>query len=183
MTTPSPSSSDARERMRSQRRRDTAPEMVYRRALFSLGLRYRVDLRIPPLRRRGDIVFTRWKVIVFVDGCFWHACPSHGTVPRANGDWWLAKLRANVHRDRETDDLLRAAGWRVVRIWEHEAPQMALPRILAALGAAGANIPLREEGGPAGREQQAFSLRPLRRTEVQAKARPPSGRGVPARLR
>lgn len=163
--------------MRSQRRRDTAPEMLYRRALFELGLRYRVDLRIPSLRRRGDIVFTRWKVIVFIDGCFWHACPLHGTVPRANRDWWVAKLKANVDRDRETDSLLRASGWHVVRIWEHESPQRALLRILAALHAAGAEINPPQAVGLEERSQDAGRVRPLLRRAVRAKSRRPSEPG------
>lgn len=180
MSAPLVSSAHVRERMRSQRRRDTAPEMMYRRALFSLGLRYRVDLRIPPLRRRGDIVFTRWKVVVFVDGCFWHVCPIHGSLPKANREWWAAKLEANVDRDRETDRLLSMAGWRVVRIWEHESPQLALRRILAALNAAGADTSTNEKALVGGVGAAAL-VRPPGRTEVRETLRRPSGRGGPER--
>lgn len=172
MTSLRASSPEVRARMRAQRRRDTAPEMLYRQALFSMGLRYRVDLRIAPLRRRGDIVFTRWKVVVFVDGCFWHACPMHGTLPKSNQNWWGAKLRANVERDRETDRLLSATGWRVVRIWEHESPPTALSRILAALNAAGAEIPLvREEHG----RNEILLVRQPGRTVVRRMSHRPSG--------
>jgi DNA mismatch endonuclease (patch repair protein) len=77
--------------MLDQRRRDTALELAYRRTLFAAGLRYRVDHRIAPLRRRADIAFTRWRVAVFLDGCFWHSCPLHATLPKANREWWREK--------------------------------------------------------------------------------------------
>jgi DNA mismatch endonuclease (patch repair protein) len=86
-----------------------------------MGLRYRVDQQvIPGLGRRADIVFRRAKVAVFVDGCFWHQCPEHGSLPKSNADWWREKLDRNVQRDRDTDDRLARAGWKVMRIWEHE---------------------------------------------------------------
>ena len=86
-------------------------------------------------RRTIDIAFSVPKVAVFVDGCFWHACPQHGTAPRANDGWWSEKLERNVQRDRETDAHLRAAGWCVVRVWEHEPVQAAADRIEAILPA------------------------------------------------
>jgi DNA mismatch endonuclease (patch repair protein) len=69
---------------------------------------------------RPDIVFTRSRVVVFCDGCFWHRCPEHATDPKTNSGYWMPKLMANVQRDRETDQLLLSAGWTVVRVWEHE---------------------------------------------------------------
>lgn len=71
---------------------------------------------------------------MYLDGCFWHSCPRHHTVPKANREWWVAKLAANVERDRDTDRRLRAAGWKVIRIWEHEDPTDAARRIVAAVG-------------------------------------------------
>ena len=106
--------------MTTQRRRDTGLELTVRRALFALGLRYRVDAPILGLRRRADILFVSARVAVFVDGCFWHACPLHVTWPAANAAWWRAKLLANRRRDRDTDRRLAAVGWKVVRVWEHE---------------------------------------------------------------
>ena len=109
------------QRMSRQRTRDTEPEMLLRRELHRRGLRYRVDAALPGLpRRRADILFSRARVAVFVDGCFWHACPEHKTTPAANGTWWAAKLARNIERDRETDDHLRSLGWTVLRVWEHE---------------------------------------------------------------
>lgn len=117
---------------------NTQPELRLRRALHALGLRYRVDLApLPGLRRRGDIVFTRRRVAVMVDGCFWHRCPAHGSQPKANSSWWSEKLDRNVERDRETDRLLRDAGWTVVRIWEHEPLNSAVAAVLAALDLTG----------------------------------------------
>lgn len=97
-----------------------------------MGLRYRVQFAVPGNRRRSiDIAFTRVRLAVFVDGCFWHACPDHGTSPRTNSDWWQWKLERNVARDRDTDRLLTAAGWTVLRIWEHEDPRAAATRVRA----------------------------------------------------
>ena len=108
-------------RMSRQRRRDTAPELLLRRELHRRGLRFRVDHPLPGLpRRRADLLFPRARVAVFVDGCFWHACPVHRTSPVSNAAWWAEKLRRNVNRDRATDAHLRGLGWTVLRFWEHE---------------------------------------------------------------
>ena len=118
--------------MKNQSRRDTAAEMALRKVLFGRGLRYRVDFRAVG-RRRVDIAFTRRKVAVFVDGCFWHRCPQHGTVLKANRDWWLTKLEANERRDRASDLQLAALGWTVIRVWEHEDVGEAADRIEAVV--------------------------------------------------
>lgn len=115
--------------MERQVRRDTKPELELRRAVWRLGLRYRVDIAPIPGRRRADLVFTRAKVAVYLDGCFWHSCPNHATIPKANREWWVEKLGTNVRRDRDTDQRLAEAGWTVVRVWEHEAPDVAAARI------------------------------------------------------
>ncbi|HEV8055719.1 MAG TPA: very short patch repair endonuclease [Nocardioidaceae bacterium] len=120
--------------MQAQRRRDTVPELALRSQLHRKGLRFRVDrVVLPGIRRRADVVFARARVAVFVDGCFWHACPQHATRPRANADWWAEKLAANERRDRDTDQRLDAAGWRVVRVWEHEDMAAAAEQIRALL--------------------------------------------------
>ena len=121
--------------MERQARRDTGAELAVRRAVWRLGLRYRVD--VAPIRGRGraDVVFTRAKVAVYVDGCFWHRCPLHATTPKSNREWWVAKLDANVARDRDTDARLGEAGWAVVRVWEHEDPGQAARRVSAAVEA------------------------------------------------
>lgn len=106
--------------MRAAKAGDTAPELAIRSALHRRGFRYRVDWPIPGSRRRADLAFTVAKVVVFVDGCFWHACPIHATWPKANAAWWRAKLLTNRRRDRDTDRRLLKAGWLVLRFWEHE---------------------------------------------------------------
>jgi len=109
------------QRMSRQRRRDTDPELLLRRELHARGLRYRVDAPLPGMpRRRADVLFTRARIAVFVDGCFWHACPLHRTSPVNNATWWAAKLARNVERDRETNAHLTATGWTVLRFWEHD---------------------------------------------------------------
>lgn len=98
------------------------------------GLRFRIDLPVVPgTRRRVDVVFLRPRVAVFIDGCFWHRCPEHSTNPKANADFWAAKLAANVRRDRDTDLRLRDAGWLVVRVWEHDEPGAAAEQIEAVV--------------------------------------------------
>lgn len=127
------SSDAALRRMRQQRRRDTAPEMALRRRLHAQGLRYRVDAPLPTMRRRADLLFSSARVAVFVDGCFWHGCPEHGTQPMSNASWWAAKLAANVDRDRDTDRCLASLGWTVIRVWEHEPPAAAAERVAEAV--------------------------------------------------
>ena len=115
-------------------------QMIVRRLLHRRGYRYRVDAHvIAGLPRRADLVFRGRKVAVFIDGCFWHQCPQHGTLPKANARWWKTKLDRNVERDRDTDERLRQAGWTVVRIWEHEIrddPENAANRIGDAVACA-----------------------------------------------
>jgi DNA mismatch endonuclease (patch repair protein) len=125
-----PSSSAVSLRMSRHPRRDTRPEIALRQALHRLGYRYRVQYRVPGRARRTiDIAFARQKVAVFVDGCFWHGCGLHRGVPASNSSWWRSKLSANANRDAETDAHLRAIGWRVLRVWEHEDVAEAVARI------------------------------------------------------
>ncbi len=120
--------------MSRQRRRDTGAELSLRRILHARGLRYRVDSALPGLpRRRADLSFPRQRLVVLVDGCFWHGCPEHKTAPKRNAGWWATKLARNVERDRETDAHLADLGWRVIRIWEHEDPEGAADRVEAAV--------------------------------------------------
>lgn len=128
------SSPGVRRGMQGNRSRDTKPELAVRRAVHASGLRYRVDFRpIPTLNRRADLVFTRAKVAVFVDGCFWHGCPEHHTIARTNASFWAEKVRDNRERDANTDELLDKAGWIVIRAWEHEPPELVAAQIVTAL--------------------------------------------------
>jgi DNA mismatch endonuclease (patch repair protein) len=142
--------------MSRQRRSGTAPELALRRALFARGLRYRVDVApLPALRRKADVVFARARLAVFVDGCFWHGCPEHGRRRHeVNGWYWPAKIERNRFRDGETDKALAAAGWSVLRVWEHElsssGPDAVADRVRAMVAAA----------RPAGRPR---ALRPVGR--------------------
>ncbi|GAB2526110.1 very short patch repair endonuclease [Nocardia heshunensis] len=121
-------------RLAKQRRAGTKPEMDLRRELHRRGKRFFVDRApLPGLRRRADLVFPRRKVAVYVDGCFWHSCPEHATRPKNNAQWWAEKLAGNVARDRDTDARLTAAGWTVVRVWEHEAAVSAADLVMRAL--------------------------------------------------
>ena len=111
-------------------RSDTAPEMALRRALHRHGMRYRVQLPTPTNRRRKiDVAFTRAKVAVFVDGCFWHGCPAHGTRPASNPEWWDWKIKRNRDRDADTNLMLKEVDWEVVRVWEHADPEAAAATI------------------------------------------------------
>jgi DNA mismatch endonuclease, patch repair protein len=120
--------------MRAQRERDTGIERAIRSLLHARGLRFRIHRRLlKGTRREVDVVFPGAKVAVFVDGCFWHGCPDHGTWPRNNAGFWRSKIEGNVRRDRDTDARLEADGWTVVRVWEHEAPADAAARIADAV--------------------------------------------------
>ncbi|GAA1840611.1 very short patch repair endonuclease [Pseudonocardia alni subsp. carboxydivorans] len=133
---PTPSSAGVSERMSRARRRDTAPEMLIRKEAHRRGLRYRVDAAIPGMpRRRADMIFAGARVAVFVDGCFWHSCPEHTSIPRANREWWVAKLETNQLRDRATDAHLEGLGWTVLRFWEHEDPLTAVDAVETAVRA------------------------------------------------
>lgn len=97
-------------------------------------MRYRVDARpLPELNRRADLVFRGPQVAVFVDGCYWHGCPQHGTTPTTNADYWLTKIGRNVARDLDTNRQLEEAGWMVIRLWEHEIPVEAVSRVVDAV--------------------------------------------------
>lgn len=128
---------------RGNRRSDTRPETAIRSLLHRRGRRFRKDpsIRLGDVRVRPDIAFPGRRVAVFVDGCFWHGCPEHGRVPRSNADYWSAKLGRNVARDNVVNQHLVAAGWTVVRIWEHEAVANAAERVIAALEAVDAAGP------------------------------------------
>lgn len=112
--------------MQSNRPRDTKPELRLRSAAHRLGLRYRVSARpLPHLRRTADLLFTKAKIAVFVDGCYWHGCPQHHTVAKTNAKFWADKVETNRCRDRETTTLLEEEGWLVIRVWEHESMEEA----------------------------------------------------------
>ncbi|MER6246062.1 very short patch repair endonuclease [Streptomyces griseorubiginosus] len=124
------SSEDVRVRMRGTPRRDTRPELALRRAVHARGLRYRVSVRpMSQLRRTADLVFTRTKVAVFLDGCFWHGCPVHYRGSVTNSEYWARKISRNKERDADTNRRLTDAGWLVVRVWEHEDPVVAAQRV------------------------------------------------------
>lgn len=120
--------------MQGNRSRDTAPELAVRRLLHAMGLRYRVNVRpVATLRRTADVAFTRQRIAVFIDGCFWHGCPEHHRQPSANSDYWVAKVERNRARDRDTDAALRQAGWTVLRFWAHQHPQEVASLVAASV--------------------------------------------------
>jgi DNA mismatch endonuclease (patch repair protein) len=150
---PHPSSPAATAVMRANRRRDTRPERRLRAALHARGLRFRADflLEAGGIRVRPDIVFTRRKVAVFVDGCFWHCCPDHGNTPKANRAYWSPKLARNLARDQRVNSELGEAGWVVLRVWEHDDVQEAADWIERAFRQAASRIESqRSQRGEAG---------------------------------
>jgi DNA mismatch endonuclease (patch repair protein) len=120
--------------MQGNKARDTKPELDVRTLLHARGLRYRVNFRpLPDLRRTSDIVFTKQKVAVLIDGCFWHGCPEHYTRPTKNREFWDAKVNRNRERDAHTDCVLRAGGWTVLRFWAHEPASEVAATIVAVV--------------------------------------------------
>lgn len=150
---PHPGSSGAAvsQRMSALRRRDNEAELAVRRLLHAAGYRYRVAYPVPGLPRRTiDIAFTRHKVAVFIDGCFWHGCLEHGTRPTSNAEWWSAKLAANSARDADTAAHLEALGWLVLRMWEHEPASSVAAAIGVSLGGASVtDVSVRRTHSPA----------------------------------
>ncbi|MFD7732201.1 very short patch repair endonuclease [Kitasatospora phosalacinea] len=150
---PPPRDAAARRVMIAQRSVNTRPELALRCALHSLGFRYRVNLPLPGLRRRrADLTFTRWRTAVFVQGCFWHACPKHLHAPKHNAEWWWNKLQHNVRRDADTDAYLVRLGWLPLRVWEHEAVEAAVAKVVEVLA---------HQGHPRAQEIQGRSRRLL----------------------
>jgi DNA mismatch endonuclease (patch repair protein) len=132
---PQPSNAAATNVMQGNRRTGTKPEIAVRRALHAHGLRYRVDLpiNVAGIRVRPDIVFTKRRVAVFIDGCFWHGCPLHSNQPRTNPSYWETKIARNKERDIRVNAALEDNGWTVVRAWEHEPPEQVADVVLALL--------------------------------------------------
>lgn len=122
--------------MRAQRVVDTEAELSVRRTLYSAGLRYRKHYPVPGRPRRSiDIAFPGKRIAVFIDGCFWHGCEIHRTVPKSNREWWQAKLEENQRRDRDTTKVLGEHGWTVLRFWEHDAASEVLAAVANAFAA------------------------------------------------
>jgi DNA mismatch endonuclease, patch repair protein len=114
--------------------RNTAPELIVRRLLWADGYRYRVNARVEGFK--PDLVFPSCHLAVFVDGCFWHGCPTHYSPPVGNSTFWRAKLAENTARDRRQTDVLLAAEWQVCRVWEcviESNPERVIERIIAAI--------------------------------------------------
>jgi DNA mismatch endonuclease (patch repair protein) len=131
---PSPGPSDRTPNLKAIRRKDTKPERQVRSALHGQGLRFRVDhpLRVDGYPRliRPDVVFTRARLAVFVDGCWWHGCPAHGARETLrNEHYWRPKIALNQERDVRQNEALTHAGWTVLRVWEHEDPAAAAEAI------------------------------------------------------
>ncbi len=115
--------------MQATRRRDTPSELALRSFAHRLGLRFRVDWALPGMRRRADLAFITARIVVLIDGCFWHGCPQHGTWPKAHSRWWREKINANRRRDADTVRRLRASGWIVMRVWAHQDPEATARRL------------------------------------------------------
>lgn len=132
---PAPLNEGRSRNMQANRRSDTKPEVALRSALHRMGFRFRKDFRLDlgEVKVRPDIVFTAKRIAVFVDGCFWHVCPEHGRQPTTNEWYWAPKLRRNMERDQRVNAALKAAGWTVVRLWEHESLTTAVEAVVAAM--------------------------------------------------
>jgi len=117
------------------RRTNTKPEIEVRSSLHRRGFRFRKDypIRIDGKIIRPDVAFTKYRIALFVDGCFWHSCPEHGREPSANRGYWRQKLEGNARRDKQQTAALESDGWTVLRFWEHESTELILERIILAL--------------------------------------------------
>lgn len=134
--------------MQANKRRDTRIELAVRSALHKMGLRFRVDYAPIKAGNRADIVFTRKRIAVFLDGCFWHGCPTHHVPPKSNMDYWIPKIRTNMERDLFVNDQLTSHGWTVLRYWSHEG----IDDIVASIAAIVLNQPTSQNAMPINRE-------------------------------
>ena len=132
---PKPSSKAAVNVMKANKRANTKPEVLIRTHLHRAGYRFRKDfnIKINGKNYRPDIAFTKQKVAIFIDGCFWHLCPIHGHIPKTNIHYWEPKLKKNSERDKNSNKVLRKAGWKVVRVWEHVSIKEAANSIIMNL--------------------------------------------------
>lgn len=143
---PQASSEAVARRMSTFPRRDTEPEIRLRRELHRRGLRYRVDAPIPGIpRRRSDILFSRTKIVIFVDGCYWHGCPNHFRPAGRNREWWQKKILENQARDRDTQEWLESQGWLVLRFWEHDDPSIAANQVESTVRGRGVAVKRRAD--------------------------------------
>lgn len=121
--------------MRNTPPRNNSLEVEVRKHLHALGLRFRVHYPLPGMRRRtSDVAFPGLRVAVFVDGCFWHSCPVHRSIPKTNSAYWILKLKRNEERDRDTDRHLEDLGWISLRFWSHQASDEIARAIHVAVG-------------------------------------------------
>jgi DNA mismatch endonuclease (patch repair protein) len=171
------SSTAIRKTMLACRNRDTRAELVLRSMVHASGLRYRVAR--PPvtgIRRTADMVFSRARIAVFVDGCFWHGCPEHFVPPKTNASYWRTKIELNRERDANTDVRLRAAGWAVIRVWEHEDCSQAASNVIASVREAAESAPSAAAGQPTGSIRDlARSIRGPHTQSRPVKGSAPSG--------
>jgi DNA mismatch endonuclease (patch repair protein) len=120
--------------MRRMPEQSTGPEIRVRQVLFKNGFRYRIKYPVPGVSRRSiDIALPGRRVAIFIDGCFWHGCAEHRSIPKHNHKWWKAKIDETRRRDRDTDQRLHAAGWLVLRYWEHEPAEQIVEDVRKAV--------------------------------------------------
>jgi len=115
------------------RQTGTQPELALRTEIDRLGLEYATDTPVRGTRARADLLFEHARVVVLVDGCYWHGCPTHGTAPKANAEWWRQKLASNRRRDELADRNFHDLGWLVLRFWEHDDPLVAAMKVAAVV--------------------------------------------------
>lgn len=122
------------------RSKNTGPEVKLRQLLWSQGIRgYRIHYNLPG---KPDIVFTKKKIAIFIDGCFWHKCPVDFQEPETRKEFWMKKISSNVERDIKVNIHLQKEGWAVIRFWEHEVrknPEQILSKIMDLLDSKNAN--------------------------------------------
>jgi DNA mismatch endonuclease (patch repair protein) len=160
-----------RKKMLGNRSRDTKPEMLVRSLVHRRGLRYRVSARpVPEIRRTADLVFRPTRVAVFIDGCYWHGCEQHYKEPKTNVEYWREKIDRNKRRDRETDDLLAAEGWSILRFWAHDDPETVAAAIERAVRLALGHSPAIATSSP--RDETMGSSESTNRTTLQTPTGP-----------
>mgnify|MGYP002619771559 FL=1 len=124
-----------RKNMQAIRAKETALEKLVRKELWKKGIRYRKNVR--GLMGAPDIAIKKYKLVVFLDSCYWHGCPEHGVMPKSNREFWEKKIKRNVDRDMEVTKYYKSRSWTILRFWEHEVKQdlgSVIDRIINSIG-------------------------------------------------
>ncbi|MCY8698783.1 very short patch repair endonuclease [Bacillus spizizenii] len=104
--------------MKAVKSKNTKIEKVVSKEIWRRGIRFRKNVK--NLKGKPDIAIKKYKIVIFIDSCFWHGCPLHGRIPKSNVEFWNNKIKRNIERDKSINQYYTRKGWNILRIWEHD---------------------------------------------------------------